>query len=69
MQKQVSQKGSLPVTKTESIKGTFYRMIRRSNGWQIEVLKDGRVTLLGDWDLRHIIESKLLGAIMRTSEE
>lgn len=60
-------KAELP--KEPKVKGTFYRMVRRNNGWQIECLKDGRVTLMGDWDLRSIVENKLMSAIIRTSEE
>lgn len=48
-------------------------MIRKGNGWlcqKLIVSKDKLVmTDIGDWDLRHVVENKIMNEIIKTSGE
>lgn len=53
--------------------GQFYRMMRKGNGWVIQELTvspEGKGSLkeVGDWDLRSVVERKLMTLVSRNAD-
>ena len=77
MKKQASQKEpSQPKASQEAPKGAgaWFRMTRKGNGWVVECLRVGadgtmKISPIGDWDMRAVVENKLLNACIRAAAD
>jgi len=45
----------------------WFRLKRKGNGWVVQMLFKGKVTELGDWDLRFVAENKVMNELIKSA--